>query len=337
MPNDWIVSVIIPCYNSPDSLKRLLQEFTEQTYPHDRTELIIVDDGSEQPVSPIVDQAREILKDFHNVLLIIHPVNRGRSSTRNSGIAASTGRTLIFFDVDCLPDPHFIEATVTIHAQNTRVAIRSDIRVLPEFCRKSAYLRYRDSRFIGARNPEQRRLLDVDNLSPNFCATGGLSVERNDMLAVGCFDEAFRGYGGEDEELGLRLRNGGVRLIWGADAHMWDADGSLTFAGVCAKYNQYGMDSGALLFMKHPEYMKNTPFGMLEPIHVRSEGPATVAIKILLRFALFPPIAHLIGKLLTAIDRMPMNPPGFLYKYVLSACYLEGVQARGRKKAATVK
>jgi len=66
------------------------------------------------------------------------------------------------------------------------------------------------------------RSIDTQNLSPALFATCGVSVEREDVLSAGLFDESFSGYGGEDEELAFRLVQNGVRIVWGADAHVWD-------------------------------------------------------------------------------------------------------------------
>jgi hypothetical protein len=46
----------------------------------------------------------------------------------------------------------------------------------------------------------------------DFC-TGNVSLRRADFLAVGGFDTRFRGYGGEDYDLGYRLLKAGVRFI----------------------------------------------------------------------------------------------------------------------------
>ncbi len=44
--------------------------------------------------------------------------------------------------------------------------------------------------------------------------TGNASVRRDDLLAVGGFDESFTGYGHEDLELGYRLQRAGVRILY---------------------------------------------------------------------------------------------------------------------------
>jgi GT2 family glycosyltransferase len=48
--------------------------------------------------------------------------------------------------------------------------------------------------------------------------SGNASIRREDLLAVGLFDEEFRLYGNEDLELAVRLRKGGVELQFARDA-----------------------------------------------------------------------------------------------------------------------
>jgi cellulose synthase/poly-beta-1,6-N-acetylglucosamine synthase-like glycosyltransferase len=55
---DWMperLSVVVPTYNRPELLARVLAGLEDQTWPRDRFEVIVVDDGGEQPAAPVVD------------------------------------------------------------------------------------------------------------------------------------------------------------------------------------------------------------------------------------------------------------------------------------------
>ena len=151
-------------------------------------------------------------------------------------------------------------------------------------------------------------------------------------MAAGLFDEDFKQYGGEDEELGFRLKRTGIRIVYAADALVWDADEGLTFEGVCGKYRQYGERGGALLFSKCPGYV--SAFNMLEPVDFRADGIGVTLRKLLLRIVIVSPAARLIRIGLCAVDRRPLlfDPPGILYKYALTSSYLDGVKARNDVK-----
>jgi len=334
VPNSITVSFIIPCYNAASSLERLLNELPRQTYPHGLIEVVVIDDGSTESVFPVFEAFKARFADFSHFSLIRHTVNRGRASARNSGIMASSGEILIFCDVDDYPAPDYIEKTIALHTQFRLVAVRANIRILPEIRRRSAFLRYRDSRYLGARSKAELNRLNADNLPPSYFVTCGISVERASIMAVGLFDETFSSYGGEDEDMGFRLFCSGVRIIFSADSVMWDADCKLTVSGACSKYKRYGADSGDILFAKHPEYCHYSPFGRLEPICMKAELGSTAFKNSLLRLALRPWLARRIVRVLTAIDDNPggFNPPSILYKYVLSSSYLEGVRGRNTQR-----
>ena len=61
----------------------------------------------------------------------------------------------------------------------------------------------------GHLHPESRKRLPW-----LYFLTGNASVPRDDLLAVGCFDESFTGYGHEDLELGYRLERAGLEIVY---------------------------------------------------------------------------------------------------------------------------
>ncbi len=324
------VSIIVPCFNSPSGLSRLLQELHKQTYQHELISLIIVDDGSEPTVEPIFNSAKSKYSDFAQYYFIRHENNKGRVCARNSGILSAVGDILIFCDVEDFPAPDFVRETILLHSRHRNVAVRANIRILPECCAKSAYVRYKDSQYIGAssRSSFKKQKIDLDNLPPSFFSTCGVSVVRSNILSVGLFDEAFTGYGGEDEEMGFRLYKNGVRLIFGERAIMWDADSSSTFENVCLKYKSYGGNNGLILFNKWPDYGDFSLFSLLEPVNFKTDKIKKVIVKILVRSALSSLFAKIVRKFLSKIDHLQFDPPALLYKYVLAFSYLEGVNAR---------
>jgi glycosyltransferase involved in cell wall biosynthesis len=328
------VSIVVPYYNRSKSLPRLLSELPKQTYPHRLIEVVIVDDGSPDPAAPVAAIAKDDFGDFKGFSVLRHSANKGRASARNSGTRASIGEVVVFIDADDFPSADYIEKTVDIHSHFDHVAVRANIRILPELCRSSAFLRYRDSRFLGARNPAKIKNLDLENLPPNFFGTCGVSIERSDLLRVGLFDETFSSYGGEDEELGFRLFSSGIRIVFGAEANMWDADRLLSLEGECSKYRSYGERSGARLFAKCPDYRKYSAFSRLESINAHDDGAGGVIKKMLFRSVVLPRLARYLQKALSILDHRPLpwDPPGIFYLYVLSASYLAGVKARKKRK-----
>ena len=100
------VSVIIPIYNDEKYLEQCLDSVIKQTYKN--LEIILVDDGSTDRTPEICEQYRE--KDSR--IRVLHKKNGGVGSSRNAGLAMTTGDYVLFVD-----DADFIypEETETVY------------------------------------------------------------------------------------------------------------------------------------------------------------------------------------------------------------------------------
>lgn len=93
-------SIIIPHYNSPDLLERLLNSIPTRI----DTEVIVVDDNSSKDVQTIL---KDWDNQFKNVRFIFSETNGGGGKARNIGIENSFGKYLIFADSDDFFLPSF--------------------------------------------------------------------------------------------------------------------------------------------------------------------------------------------------------------------------------------
>ncbi|MBP3353834.1 MAG: glycosyltransferase [Bacteroidales bacterium] len=91
---DYLVSVIVPVYNSKPYLKYCLDSLLNQTL--ESIEIIMVDDGSIDGSSIILD---EYAKKYHN-FKVIHQLNQGQGQARNSGVLVARGKYIGFVDSD---------------------------------------------------------------------------------------------------------------------------------------------------------------------------------------------------------------------------------------------
>ena len=87
-------SVIIPVYNSENTIDRCLQSLLSQK--RDDVEIIVIDDGSK-------DKSAEILVKYaedHDNIILISQENSGVSAARNAGIEKASGIYILFVDSD---------------------------------------------------------------------------------------------------------------------------------------------------------------------------------------------------------------------------------------------
>src|SRR5689334_3533804 len=92
-------SIVIPTYNRPRQLAKCLESLCRLTYPRDRFDVIVVDDGSPTPLAPVVEVFQSQLR------IVVHrQSNGGPAAARNTGAARATGENLAFTDDDCAPE-----------------------------------------------------------------------------------------------------------------------------------------------------------------------------------------------------------------------------------------
>lgn len=106
------VSVIIPVRDDP-RLRACVDAVLRQTYPIDRMEIIVVDNGSTTPVA-------DALADLPQITCVLEP-SGGSYTARNAAVAVSSGSVLAFTDADCLPDPKWIAEAVAALASGADI------------------------------------------------------------------------------------------------------------------------------------------------------------------------------------------------------------------------
>lgn len=94
MKNNALISVIVPVYNDEQFLKPCIDSIIGQSY--NKLEIILVDDGSTDNSSKILDEFSVI----DSRIKVYHKKNTGVSDTRNYGIEKATGEYICFSDAD---------------------------------------------------------------------------------------------------------------------------------------------------------------------------------------------------------------------------------------------
>lgn len=97
------VSVVIPCHNEERWIGRTLEAVLGQTYPRERFEVLVVDNGSSDRT---VDETRRF-----PIRLLAEPI-RSSYRARNRGVSDATGEFVAFLDADCIPSPTWLERLV---------------------------------------------------------------------------------------------------------------------------------------------------------------------------------------------------------------------------------
>jgi glycosyltransferase involved in cell wall biosynthesis len=226
--NELSASITIPFHRGYNILARTIASLTQQSYPMDLFEVIIVADANHS-------DARLIAERYKNKIAIklvtLFNNNCGPASSRNCGIQLAKGDVIISLDSDMICPPNFVESHMGWFHKSAKIAtigLRKFVRAngikpedvirdfqlvssLPEICSISNTLR-------GSR--KDKRIPELKELTihpfPSNCFHGGnVAYWRDDAVNIGLWDEDFNGnYGYEDIEFGQRLFENGAKLIF---------------------------------------------------------------------------------------------------------------------------
>ncbi|MDJ0843606.1 glycosyltransferase family 2 protein [Crocosphaera sp.] len=180
-------SLVIPTYNRPERLKTCLDSIKNLNYPGDRFEVIIVDDGSQEPLDNLVNPYRNQLN-----LTLIRQSNAGPATARNTGANAAKGEYLAFTDDDCTLDKNWLSALENGFSKAEKALIGGKtINDLPDNPYSTASQLLIDYIYDYYNNKSHQ---------PTFFASNNFALSRDLFKKVGQFDVTFPLAAGEDRE-----------------------------------------------------------------------------------------------------------------------------------------
>lgn len=201
-----MVSVIIPTRNRRVTLQATLKSLQQQSYPQDRYEVMVVDNGSDDGTKEMVE---EMAARSGGLIRYLRQDNQGPALARNRGIQETTGEIVAFTDSDCVADADWLRAGARALEQDERLGLIVG-RVMPMPNQQITFLsrvgwREKEDFIYGTANMFYRRkaLEEVDGFSPFFRI---VKLYKDYVL------------GGEDTELAWRVKNAGWKSAYAHDS-----------------------------------------------------------------------------------------------------------------------
>src|SRR5437868_8315730 len=200
------ISVIIPTFNRAAMLSATLESFAAQSIPKNRYEVVVVDDGSK-------DSTPQVCREFASRIQLkyLHIDNSGTSAAKNTGILASRGKILVFFDDDDIADAHLLEEHLKAHKQHRseKVVVLGYTTWAPTLS-VTSLMRYVTD--IGGFLFAYGDLKDGQMLDFTYLWAGRCSCKRSFLAKHGVFNRQLVVF--EDVELGYRLSRFGMRVVF---------------------------------------------------------------------------------------------------------------------------
>ena len=194
------VSIVIPAKNEAKNIINILNNLSQQTYPEDLFEVIVVDDKSQDYTATIVN---DFMGNISNLQLLstagVESSLRYKKHPLNLGIRKSQGEILLLTDADCTVSSNWIAAMVSSFTENVGMVIgyseASPVRTITQKLEALDFLMLlsaaRGSAALG---------------DPYACTGQNLAYRRQAFDAVGGFSAFASQVGGDDTLLMQQIK-----------------------------------------------------------------------------------------------------------------------------------
>ena len=203
------VTLLITTFSRPEALNLVLESLLCQSRAPD--EVVVCDDGSSIETTVLIRQWEALLP-----IRYAWQSDRGfrAARSRNLGVCKSSASYLVWIDGDCLLPPQFLENHLRLARSGYLVAggrhLLSDSETqdlldgtLPL---ESVFSHWK------FRSLSMGVLRDFHSRAWETVRTCNLGLYRDDLEAIGGFDEAYKGWGREDSDFVVRLIHQGVKV-----------------------------------------------------------------------------------------------------------------------------
>jgi len=198
------LSVLVPTYGRAETVLRLLERLDQQTLAHERFEVVVVDDGSPEPI--VVPAGR-----FRMHVTLLRQANAGPGAARNRGATACRAPWTLILNDDAVPAPDLLARHLArVATLPPKTALLGTFDFTPEALRSpfTQVLQGTDLLF------DFPRLRDGERHGWTFFWTCNLGLPTAVLRAQPFDDARFREAIVEDVELGYRLEQRGWSVLF---------------------------------------------------------------------------------------------------------------------------
>ncbi len=192
------VSIVIPAYNSANSIAETIEACLNQDYPKDRLEIIVADDGS-------ADNTGEIIQNYP--VRYLRQNNMGPANARNTGWKSSKGEIICFTDSDCVPAKDWISYLVKSYISDEIGGVGGTYDIANTYSLLACCI-HEEIVHRHLRMPQY----------VNYLGSFNLSYRRDILEQTGGFNETFLKASGEDNDLAYRVIKSGYKLVFTKDS-----------------------------------------------------------------------------------------------------------------------
>ncbi|MCD6553136.1 MAG: glycosyltransferase [Anaerolineae bacterium] len=252
-------SIIVPVCNGEHNIADCLESLCGQEYPADRFEIIVVDNNSR-------DSTAEVVRQYP--VRYIQEEKPGSYAARNTGARSARGDILAFTDADCIADPNWLQAISNALSDGETQAvlgfaggINANIWAELEQAKWEEFWAYQ---------------VEVKRIDTRNFAIQAPVLER-----FGYFRDDVQSFA--DWELGARLHEAGVKMIFSPDVRVWHIN-PLTLSEISRRRQRQGY-AGYQIMNQHSDAFNETYLSQIVRYHfIDNRQVKGIALSLLLWF-----------------------------------------------------
>ena len=227
------VSIAIPTYNAEHIVGECLSSLTSQTFPAERMEIVVCDNGS-------TDETLRLIAAMFPAVKVVTTDQRGSGYARNAAIQASSGRYICSIDADCTAEPQWVAEMV-----KTFESLADDV-----VCLGGQILPYRQRTLVEHYEPAWIKQENLRNQRGSlvYAETPNAAFRRVVFDQVGYFDGT---QGMDDTDLGIRIISAGFKIQYTPSAVVYHRNPA-TLRQLYHHRRKYGIFMTRLV-RKHPD------------------------------------------------------------------------------------
>ena len=227
-----IVTIGICVRNSEKTIGNAIKSVMKQDFPHDKIQLVIVDDGSE-------DRTPQILSDYASKIDVATKIFQtkwqGLGAARNFILKNAEGDYIIWLDADEILTESYVRKQIEFMSKNPKVGITVGfVKTVPKNLVLNLELIPGIISHINYGKPKS-----FIWRTERMPGTGGTTYRVEALKQVDGFDERLKGVG-EDQEVAKRVTAAGWQIQLN-NAYFYELHGGMaTFKDLWRKYLWYG-------------------------------------------------------------------------------------------------
>jgi GT2 family glycosyltransferase len=202
-----LVSIIVPIRSRADLTKVCLDSIV--TYTETPYELILVQEGEDEEIT-------NLLTSYKDAKFVHNKTPKGFAGAMNSGLAVASGDYFCFLNNDTVVIPKWLSAMMEAFLQDETVGL-----VTPTY-----------SEMPGRQVIDHNKGQKFDYVDDPVSLKGVcFLVSKKALDKIGKWDESFGLGGGEDNDLCVRIKMGGFKLVIARESYIYHY-GSATFRDI---------------------------------------------------------------------------------------------------------